>query len=246
MEETIARLLQVFIALAGAYLLALWFALAIWTYRDITARTTNAVVQIFSTLLAVLFFAPGTIIYLILRPRETLDEAFQRSIEEEYLVQDLEEYPLCASCRRAVRDEFVYCPHCHVELRGACDNCRRLIDLRWEICPFCGADQHLPTPAPLLHDAADDVRSRERSMGGGPVAIRPQPALDRSEKRPHWEADEESLVTPLPAVLDDGYEPNGTRVGDVLPGMTPAGEAGLSAADALRRGSGRRRAGSDS
>lgn len=141
MEETIARLFQVFLALLGAYTLALWFALAVWAYRDITARTTNPVVQVFSTLLVVLFFAPGAIIYLILRPRETLDEAFQRTMEEEYLVQDLEEFPLCPSCRRAVRDDFVFCPYCQVELRGSCRNCRRLIDLRWEICAYCGADQ---------------------------------------------------------------------------------------------------------
>jgi RNA polymerase subunit RPABC4/transcription elongation factor Spt4 len=245
LEETIARLLQVFVALAGAYLLALWFALAIWTYRDITARTTNAVVQVLSTLLAVLFFAPGAIIYLILRPRETLDEAFQRSIEEEYLVQDLEEYPLCPSCRRAVRDDFVYCPHCHVELRGACENCRRLIDLRWEICAYCGADQQLARPAEqLLDDAPLRVGVAADSA---PVAIRPQPTLDRPEKRPHWEADDEPspLVTPLPTVPVAGFEPNGA--GDAaLDGVTLADEEALSAPGARRRGSARRRDGSSS
>jgi hypothetical protein len=176
LEETIARLLQVFVALAGAYLLALWFALAIWTYRDITARTTNAVVQVLSTLLAVLFFAPGAIIYLILRPRETLDEAFQRSIEEEYLVQDLEEYPLCPSCRRAVRDDFVYCPHCHVELRGACENCRRLIDLRWEIC-----GRFAPTAAPTSSRRA---RPRNCWLIRHRVSVR-QPTADRWPSGPN-------------------------------------------------------------
>jgi RNA polymerase subunit RPABC4/transcription elongation factor Spt4 len=246
LEETIARLLQVFVALAGAYLLALWFALAIWTYRDITSRTTNAVVQIFSTLLAVLFFAPGAIIYLILRPRETLDEAFQRSIEEEYLVQDLEEYPLCPSCRRAVRDDFVYCPHCHVELRGACDGCRRLIDLRWEICPYCGVDQQqLRAPVPLLPDV-ERAHASERVATNGPVAIRPQPTLDRPEKRPHGEAEDEPLVTPLPTAEPDTFDANGAHVPEPLAGVTPAGDGAASAAGGRRRGSARRRAGSDS
>jgi RNA polymerase subunit RPABC4/transcription elongation factor Spt4 len=240
LEETIARLLQVFVALAGAYLLALWFALAIWTYRDITARTTNAVVQVLSTLLAVLFFAPGAIIYLILRPRETLDEAFQRSIEEEYLVQDLEEYPLCPSCRRAVRDDFVYCPHCHVELRGACENCRRLIDLRWEICAYCGADQQQARPAAQL--LADTPSRVGATADSGPVAIRPQPTLDRPEKRPHWEADDDPqpLITPLPSVPDDAFEPNGAD-DDALDGVTPADVEALSAPGGRRRGSARRR-----
>jgi RNA polymerase subunit RPABC4/transcription elongation factor Spt4 len=140
-EALIARIFQLFLALAGAYLLALWFALVVWTYRDITSRSTNAFTQIFSTLVVVLFFVPGAIIYLILRPRETLDEAFQRSMEEEYLLQDLDDYPLCPACRRAVRDDFVFCPHCSTELRHACTTCHRLVDIRWEVCPYCGTDQ---------------------------------------------------------------------------------------------------------
>jgi RNA polymerase subunit RPABC4/transcription elongation factor Spt4 len=195
LEETIARLFQIFLALAGAYLLALWFALAVWTYRDITSRSTNPVVQIFSTLIVVLFFAPGATIYLILRPRETLDEAFQRSMEEEYLVQDLEEFPLCPSCRRAVRDDFVYCPNCHVELRRTCASCRRLVDLRWDLCPYCGVDQY--APAPMLaevprDDSAPPLRARAGNVHHLDLADRA--AADAAQKRPHWERDEEYAV----------------------------------------------------
>ena len=90
-EALIARIFQLFLALAGAYLLALWFALVVWTYRDITSRSTNAFTQIFSTLVVVLFFVPGALIYLILRPRETLDEAFQRfSGSFSYILHDRE------------------------------------------------------------------------------------------------------------------------------------------------------------
>ncbi len=163
-EALIARIFQLFLALAGAYLLALWFALVVWTYRDITSRSTNAFTQIFSTLVVVLFFVPGAIIYLILRPRETLDEAFQRSMEEEYLLQDLDDYPLCPACRRAVRDDFVFCPHCSSELRHACTTCHRLVDMRWEVCPYCGSDQSVelePEPRELIREASSSrVRTR--------------------------------------------------------------------------------------
>lgn len=250
MEETIARLFQVFLALAGAYTLALWFALAVWTYRDINARTTNPVVQIFSTLLVVLFSAPGAIIYLILRPRETLDEAFQRSIEEEYLVQDLEEFPLCPSCRRPVRDDFVYCPHCHVELRRACANCRRMIDLRWEICPYCGVEQ-FQAPLPVLTQPEPDeapvhARRATVSADSGSIALRPQPTLDEPETRPHWERDgDEPLVTPLPngagAQTRDGRAVS--ELDDEEDGITPPEE--FTPVAARGRGSARRRAGSD-
>ena len=251
MEATIARVLQVFAALAGAYILALWFALAVWTYRDITSRTTNAVVQVFSTLLVVLFFAPGAVIYLILRPRETLDETFQRSIEEEYLVQDLEEFPLCPSCRRAVRDDFVYCPYCHVELRRACSLCRRVIDLRWEICPYCGVEQ-FAAPLAVTADAGDESRSRDKepvsALESTRLTIRP--TLERPEKRQHWEHDDDPpLVTPVPAA--DAIKPNGDHDDPddaLLPetgGVTPPVDE-LTRRNARGRGSARRQAGSGS
>lgn len=141
-ESLIARGLQVLLALGGAYLIALWFVLAVWTFRDIETRSRSVVTQVFSTLLVVLFWIPGLLLYRLLRPSETLDEAYQRSLEEEYLIQDLEELPLCPSCNHFVEDDFQICPHCNTQLREPCTSCERLIDLRWEICPYCGTEHH--------------------------------------------------------------------------------------------------------
>lgn len=137
-ETLIARGLQVLLALGGAYLIALWFVLVIWTFRDIETRSRSVVTQVFSTLLVVLFYLPGLVLYRLLRPKETLDEAYQRSLEEEYLLQDLEELPLCPSCNHYVNDDFQICPHCATHLREPCRSCERLIDLRWDVCPYCG------------------------------------------------------------------------------------------------------------
>jgi hypothetical protein len=135
--ETAARGVQFLLAIGIAYLIALWFALVAWTFRDIEARSRSVFTQVFSTLLVVLFFVPGLLLYLILRPKETLDQAFQRALEEEYLLQDLDDLPLCPGCQRTVDPEFVLCPHCQTALRGPCPACSRLIDLRWNICPYC-------------------------------------------------------------------------------------------------------------
>jgi RNA polymerase subunit RPABC4/transcription elongation factor Spt4 len=141
MEEITARGIQVLVALAGAYLVALWFVLIVWTYRDSEARSRSVVTQVFSTLLVVLFYLPGLLLYLILRPKETLDVAFQRSLEEEYLLQDLEELPHCPSCHRYVEDDYRLCPHCQTQLRESCVSCGRLVDLKWSLCPYCGSVQ---------------------------------------------------------------------------------------------------------
>ncbi len=141
-ETLAARGLQILLALGGAYLIALWFVLAVWTFRDIETRSRSVVTQVFSTLLVVLFWVPGLLLYRLLRPSETLDEAYQRSLEEEYLIQDLEELPLCPSCNHFVEDDFQICPHCNTQLREPCTSCERLIDLRWEVCPYCGTQHH--------------------------------------------------------------------------------------------------------
>ncbi len=141
-EALVARGIQILLALGGAYLIATWFVLAIWTFRDIEARSRSVITQVFSTLLVVLFWVPGLMLYWLLRPKETLDEAYQRSLEEEYLLQDLEEMPLCPTCHHFIEDEWQLCPHCNTQLRESCESCGHLIDLRWEICPYCGTDHH--------------------------------------------------------------------------------------------------------
>lgn len=148
MEAVVARSVQVLLALGGAYLIALWFTLIVWAFRDIETRSRSVITQIVSTLLVVLFFVPGLLLYMILRPKETLDVAFQRSLEEEYLLQDLEELPLCPTCQHYVSDDFQLCPHCQTQLRDACLACTRLVDLRWPICPYCAADQGRGVAAP--------------------------------------------------------------------------------------------------
>lgn len=138
MEETIARLFQFTAAISVAFMVALWFALAVWTYRDINRRSQVASVQIFSTLLAVLGFLPGVVVYLLMRPRETLDERYQREVEEAYLERELNSQPACPNCSSAVDREFQYCPSCGETLKHGCPNCGRLVEIGWRVCAHCG------------------------------------------------------------------------------------------------------------
>lgn len=170
MEELVARIVQLFLALTGAYALALWFALVIWTYRDITTRSTSAVTHVFSTLVVVLFWVPGAVIYLLLRPKETLEESFQRTVEEEYLLQDLDDFQTCPSCNRTIRDDFVFCPHCRTRIRAECPGCHRTVDVRWEMCPYCatllsGTDQSVTQLRG--RDPNDGSRDRSTAAPGG-------------------------------------------------------------------------------
>ena len=180
--ETAARGAQFLLAIGIAYLIALWFALVAWTFRDIEARSRSVFTQVFSTLLVVLFFVPGLLLYLILRPKETLDQAFQRSLEEEYLLQDLDDLPLCPGCQRSVDPEFVLCPHCQTSLRGPCPACSRLIDLRWDVCPYCSVPVDRPALAAppssaetvrILEDARSGRRKRAVAAAAQRIGVEP-------------------------------------------------------------------------
>lgn len=139
----ISTAVQVVVAFGGAYLVALWFSMIVWTYYDIRARSQDIYVHIFATALVLVFNLFGLLLYFILRPRETLAEAYERSLEEESLLQELEDRPHCPSCRQRVNPDFMVCPSCHVILKNRCVavSCGRLVNPRWELCPFCGTLQ---------------------------------------------------------------------------------------------------------
>lgn len=133
-------ILQLFLAVLGFYFLAFWVSLVVWTYRDISARTQDIFVQALGVAIVLFFSIPGMFLYYILRPRETLAEAFDRSLEEETLLRDLEERDDCPVCQHPIRADYQFCPNCQTQLRNVCGECGRLLELHWERCPFCGTE----------------------------------------------------------------------------------------------------------
>jgi len=58
----------------GAYLLVMWIAALVWTYRDAQSRSRDPFTQNIGLLLVLVFNFPGLLLYLVLRPRDTLLE----------------------------------------------------------------------------------------------------------------------------------------------------------------------------
>ncbi len=156
--ETILSTIQPFVimlaALFAAFMTAVWVSVIFWTFRDIRERSRDVFAQILATLVVLLFFPlfpfPGLILYMLLRPRATLTEIYERSLEEEALLQGIEERMACPGCNRRIEEQFMICPTCHTRLKKACPACGRLLHLRWNICPYCGAVQTTTKVSPLL------------------------------------------------------------------------------------------------
>lgn len=130
------------LALYGVVIFAaFWLAMIFWTYRDMRARSRDSLAQIGVTVMVAVLTLPGLFIYLLLRPRETLSEAYERSLEEEALLQEIEEKPTCPGCGQRVDADWQVCPHCHTRQKKTCISCRKLMELSWELCPYCATPQ---------------------------------------------------------------------------------------------------------
>ncbi len=145
-QDTLNTVILTLITAAGAVSTAFWLALILWTWRDMRQRSRDPLAQIAAALVVAVLGVFGLVIYVMLRPTETLAEAYERSLEEEALLQNIEERPICPGCGRAAKDDWQVCPHCHTRLKKPCVNCGELLELAWNLCPYCAAPQ--PAPAP--------------------------------------------------------------------------------------------------
>ncbi len=150
--SALGAILQLLVAFFGAYFLAMWISLIVWTYRDIRARSRDLFMQLLSVMMVVVFTIPGLLLYFLLRPRETLADSFERELSEEALLQDIEDKQVCSVCHQKIQPDFQLCPNCHTRLKRQCENCRHLLNMRWNVCPYCAAPVGVAAPmatAPL-------------------------------------------------------------------------------------------------
>jgi RNA polymerase subunit RPABC4/transcription elongation factor Spt4 len=126
-------------AVCGGVTIALLGGMTIWTFRDIRARSRDILAQILATIMVIVLPIIGLVVYLMIRPRETLADAYERSLEQEALLQAIEEPEVCPGCGQRVKGDYLYCPSCHTRLKKACSACSRPIHLSWSLCPYCGS-----------------------------------------------------------------------------------------------------------
>ena len=138
--ENVPVYLTILSTVCGGISIALFGGMVIWTFRDIHARSRDILAQLLATLLVIVVPIVGLVVYLMLRPRETLAEAYERSLEQEALLQAIEEPENCPGCGQRVRGNYLYCPACHTRLKRACPECNHPLHLRWSLCPYCGAN----------------------------------------------------------------------------------------------------------
>ena len=140
------------------YTVLLWLGTAYWAFRDMQARTENPILPYLAAAL-IIFFTPllfifAVVLYLIVRPRETMAEVYERSLAEESLLAEVEKQASCPVCRDRVESDWLVCPNCRTRLHRTCPSCSRLAEIGWSLCAYCGKEFDQPERAGQLRRAA--------------------------------------------------------------------------------------------
>ncbi len=170
----------------------LYVSLLYWTYADARRRIVDPMLIGCATA-ASLFPFVGTLVYIILRPPEYLEDVRERELETQAAEARLygSEHGLCPHCDYPIERDFIRCPSCLRKLKERCVSCAKPLDRAWTICPYCETD--VPPEATARRRAG---RSRRGSAADSPgeseeltvaaseerrAAAAPEPAARRSE-----------------------------------------------------------------
>jgi hypothetical protein len=118
-----------------------YLSLIYWTYADARRRILDPMLIGCATAASFFPFV-GTVVYMILRPPEYLEDVRERDLEMQAAEARLSQLDqsLCPHCSYRVERDFVRCPSCLRKLKERCVNCSRPLDQAWTICPYCEAD----------------------------------------------------------------------------------------------------------
>jgi hypothetical protein len=170
------------------FLVIIWFSLLYWTYADARRRIEDNLL-VGCSVAASAFPFVGTLVYMILRPPEYLEDMRERELEmqaAEARVHSID-VQLCPHCDYHIERDFLRCPHCLRKVKEPCVNCARPLDPAWPLCPYC------ETEVPGANLPRRSRRRRETPPEGAPEPRRrresaAEPAIAEPRRRPPSDA----------------------------------------------------------
>jgi Double zinc ribbon len=167
------------------FVVVLYCALIYWTYADARRRIMDPMLIGCATA-ASLFPFVGTLVYIILRPPEYLEDVRERELETQAAEARLHQldYGLCPHCDYPVERDFIRCPSCLRKLKERCVSCAKPLDRAWTICPYC--ETEVPGAPPRRRarrrasTAEEEAMASEHSTrpGRGSLTLPDQAELD--------------------------------------------------------------------
>ena len=151
-------------------LAVIWLALIYWTFADARRRIADGILVACATITSFFPFI-GTVVYMIVRPPEYLEDVHERDLEIQAAAGAArpDRGAHCPYCDHEVEKEFLRCPHCLRKLKDPC------VELRQAARATTGRS------APTARPTAGSTRLA-RAAGAPPRAARAR-ADDRSRRR---------------------------------------------------------------
>lgn len=135
-EQGYVYFILAFLIYLAVFLLLVWISIGIYVFVDLRRRGVRFFWALIGGLLAFLFNFPALVVYVILRPDKTKDEAEWEELERLFISQDVEGHKVCMGCGEVVKPEHLFCPGCGLQYRSHCE-CGEIIDNEWRFCPYC-------------------------------------------------------------------------------------------------------------
>ncbi|HEY2604239.1 MAG TPA: zinc ribbon domain-containing protein [Thermoleophilaceae bacterium] len=168
------------VSLILLFLVVIWFALIYWTYADAKRRIADPMLVGCATLCSLFPFL-GTIVYMIVRPPEYIDDTRERELEIAAAEARLVELDHgCPYCGYQVEKAFLRCPSCLRRLKEPCTTCGKPLDPLWKICPYC--ESEIAGASPVAAAEPEPVRRRRRrsaASGAAPTLAEQPPPTRR-------------------------------------------------------------------
>jgi hypothetical protein len=182
--------LRLAVKLLLLFLIAIWVALVFWTYADARRRIADPMLIGCAAAASLFFPFVGTIVYMIVRPPEYLEDVRERELEIAAAEARLHsiEHLACPYCDFEIEKTFLRCPSCLRRLKEPCGTCGRPLDPRWKICPYCEAEVGQAAPqqrrrAPR-RTAPASAAATERPVGRQPSGQQPTVARGAAQPPP--------------------------------------------------------------
>jgi Double zinc ribbon len=188
------------------FVVVLYLSLIYWTYADARRRILDPMLVGCATA-ASLFPFVGTIVYMILRPPEYLEDVRERELETQAAEARLHEFDhsLCPHCDYRIERDFVRCPSCLRKLKERCVSCSRPLDQAWTICPYCETEVAPAAPPRRARRRRTAAATAAAAASEGSLATADEPAEEipaeetrpaRKRKRVEIEAADDPDVAP--------------------------------------------------
>ena len=212
-------------------LAVIWLFVVVWVWMDSGERSRNIFFRILSVILVLFLNMLGLIIYLLMRPKDTVENLYWSDLERRFLLYETSELGDCENCGLQLRPGFNVCPECSYPVNVECPTCKQLIDKHWNYCPYCSTKQehqfvgHYPESVHGVSEEAllaagmvnTDI-SRAMRNNPGPVEedltktrtaqVEVQPTLQESKLGEKEQVEKEPVKKAEPEVSDEVEETN--------------------------------------